>query len=382
MSLRSGVLVLAITVVLSACGGGGGGSPASSSDISAGSMAEHMVADATLKGQKIVDRGYLLYIPEGYDPKANDAWPLIVFLHGSSSKPGYQKTFSELREDGLMYAITHGQVKPRALVVAPLSAARNFGFDRMQVDAVVREVQQVYRIDPHRVSLTGMSMGAIASWYLGMSYPNRFSAIAPVSGALIDEFAAKKTLDAQFWGAAFASLVTTPFRVSHGTADEVIPFEIGKHAADLLTAAGGQVDFRSYNTTHVGTAGAAFTQDLADWLVSQARSDADATHVAGLDATKYAGDYTLFKGWLGEMTINWAANVEPGTMMTSSPSWPQEELHPVLVYVGDDRFVDINGELISFDGLAGAPGKYQCIRFMYWTPILQTGVRKNSGYAC
>ena len=41
---------------------------------------------------------------------------------------------------------------------------------------------QKYRIDTNRVYLTGESLGGSGTWFLAAKYPDKFAAIAPMSG--------------------------------------------------------------------------------------------------------------------------------------------------------------------------------------------------------
>src|SRR5262249_26973525 len=45
-------------------------------------MAKHL----RLKRQEKLEINYLLFLPEGYDAKAQKRWPLILFLHGSGER--------------------------------------------------------------------------------------------------------------------------------------------------------------------------------------------------------------------------------------------------------------------------------------------------------
>ena len=48
--------------------------------------------------------------------------------------------------------------------------------------ALLDEVEDKYAVDTHRVYLTGISMGGFGTWHLGLKYPEKFAAIAPICG--------------------------------------------------------------------------------------------------------------------------------------------------------------------------------------------------------
>ncbi|MDR0815030.1 MAG: hypothetical protein LBN37_04680, partial [Bacteroidales bacterium] len=64
---------------------------------------------------------------------------------------------------------------------------RPYGFDwedwgRIDGLEVLEEARQVFQPDPSRIYLTGHSMGGHGTWYLGITYPDKFAAIAPCAG--------------------------------------------------------------------------------------------------------------------------------------------------------------------------------------------------------
>ena len=71
-------------------------------------------------------------------------------------------------------------------VVAPTNR-RPFGFDwedwgRLDALEVLELAQKQFGIDPRRIYLTGHSMGGHGTWHVGVTFPDRFAAIAPSAG--------------------------------------------------------------------------------------------------------------------------------------------------------------------------------------------------------
>ena len=44
------------------------------------------------------------------------------------------------------------------------------------------EITRKYAVDLNRVYLTGLSMGGYGAWDLGLAYPEKFAALAPICG--------------------------------------------------------------------------------------------------------------------------------------------------------------------------------------------------------
>ncbi len=71
-------------------------------------------------------------------------------------------------------------------IIAPTNR-RPYGFDwedwgRIDAIEVLDVAQRVFKTDPRRTYLTGHSMGGHGTWHLGVTYPDRFAAIAPSAG--------------------------------------------------------------------------------------------------------------------------------------------------------------------------------------------------------
>ena len=51
------------------------------------------------------------------------------------------------------------------------------------VNALVDEIISTYQVDPTRVYLTGLSMGGYGAWYVAAADPNKYAAMASISGS-------------------------------------------------------------------------------------------------------------------------------------------------------------------------------------------------------
>ena len=120
------------------------------------------------------------------------------------------------------------------------------------------DLQKKYPIDAQAVTLIGFSQGAILSYALALSYPERIQRVAALSGYLNPEIAA-----ADYEENNFASL---QIFASHGTVDQVIPVEWARKSPEILTNLGVRVQFKEYPIGH-GVSPQNF-YDLREWLVA------------------------------------------------------------------------------------------------------------------
>jgi predicted peptidase len=169
----------------------------------------------------------LLYLPKDYHTAKNRRWPLLLFLHGAGE-----------RGTDLALVAKHGPPKLVArkmefpfVIVSPQCPAGRIWDD----DALLALLDQAiarYRIDARRVYLTGLSMGGYGTWSLGLKYPERFAAIAPVCGG-------GSGADVLLAGAATArALRSLAVWAFHGARDTVVPVTESKVMASALRKAG------------------------------------------------------------------------------------------------------------------------------------------------
>jgi predicted peptidase len=173
--------------------------------------------------KRIVSRvNYLLHFPAGYAADPNRRWPLVLFLHGSGQ-----------RGTNLDLVTTHGPPKLAKaghpfpfLLLAPQCPPN----ERWQNDVLLGLLDQVqgqHRVDTNRVYLTGLSMGGYATWYLGMKYPHRFAALAPVCGG-------GQILDVQLADDRRLELQRMPVWAFHGVKDQAVPVRESRQMVEGL----------------------------------------------------------------------------------------------------------------------------------------------------
>jgi predicted peptidase len=188
-----------------------------------------MVEHFQFKQTQDVQVNYLLFLPKGYEPKAQKQWPLILFLHGAGE-----------RGTNIWKVATHGPPKQVAsqpafqfIVVSPQCAERRHWSADVLL-ALLDEVTAKYAVDRRRIYLTGLSMGGYGTWDLGLSYPERFAAIAPICGGgqMISLL-----LSSRDKGSAVKTLGVWAF---HGGKDPVVPLEESQRMIEALKKVGAQ----------------------------------------------------------------------------------------------------------------------------------------------
>ena len=103
----------------------------------------------------------------------------------AAARPGLVLTLHGAGVEAIGQAQAYA-AKPGLLMVAPTNR-RPYGFDwedwgRLDALEVLDRTQAEFDVDRTRTYLTGHSMGGHGTWHLGVTFPDRFAAIAPSAG--------------------------------------------------------------------------------------------------------------------------------------------------------------------------------------------------------
>lgn len=214
--------------------------------------------------------------PEGFRPlsldlrtPAVDGAPLVVFLHGGGWLRGSRRVFTP----GISDAQSFERIVAAGFAVASceyrLSGEARFPAQLDDVDAAIdwlREHGAEYGIDTSRLVLWGVSAGATLAALSGLRRDDVAGVVdwfGPADlFAMADHpmgDAPAETREARWLGALAADVPDAartaspalqvhpgapPFHISHGTADEHVPFAQSEALADALKGAGADVEFR------------------------------------------------------------------------------------------------------------------------------------------
>ena len=196
----------------------------------AGYLASKRIQPHEYKSKDLLQygKGYMLYLPDGYEADPNKTWPLMFFLHGYGDRG--DNLFLLPKASPFMFIREEGPLP--FIIVAPLLSENHTLFPDAYMDGALKEVLADYRVDQKRIYLTGMSMGGEAAYRFALNQPDTFAAVSPLCAYLNNP--------------SLASLETVkglPVWAIHGDDDMVVLLIDGQRAAEALKKAGADVRF-------------------------------------------------------------------------------------------------------------------------------------------
>ncbi len=222
---------------------------------------------------------YALFVPRDYDGRR--PFPLVVALHGAGSNHrhmlrrvfGLDNRAGETDEEASRNDLPLPEVP--ALVVAPYGRGEVMGWDGLGEEDVLRvlaDVRRAYKIDPARISLTGLSMGGGGTWTLGLRHPELFAALAPVCGVTDVRKWIERAERGDYDENALEALAPPAFAenaaglrvfIFHGDADPVVPVTDSRRMVERFKALGWLGKTVTY-TEYAGVDHHAWTRAYAD----------------------------------------------------------------------------------------------------------------------
>jgi predicted peptidase len=209
--------------------------------------------------------------------KSNKKYPVVLFLHGAGER-GIDNEAQLLHCSG-QFLNPEIQEKYPAYVFFPqapkgafwsipdrltelsqdmLASVNEPSWQLQTIKAMVDSIIQLPHVDPKRVYIMGISMGAMATYELCWRYPHLFAAAVPIcGGADINRL---------------ASAACIHWRIYHGDADKVVPVTFSRTAYKALKQAGAKIIYREFaGCTHNSWNPAFNDPDLFPWLFKQKR---------------------------------------------------------------------------------------------------------------
>nr|WP_314839581.1 alpha/beta fold hydrolase [uncultured Flavobacterium sp.] len=197
-----------------------------------------------------------------------DKNPLLLLLHGYGSNEADLFSFAEeLPEQYYVisarapYDMQYGSY---AWYAINFDAEENKFSDhdqaRISRDVIVQfidELTATYPIDAQNIALIGFSQGAILSYAVALSYPEKVQKIVATSGyfnaEIIKDGYQKNNFD------------TLKIFASHGTVDQVIPIDWARKTPSVMETLGINTTYKEYPVGH-GVAPQNF-YDFKNWLL-------------------------------------------------------------------------------------------------------------------
>jgi phospholipase/carboxylesterase len=202
------------------------------------------------------------------EPKIKlDKNPLILLLHGYGSNE--EDLFSFATELADEYYIISARAPYDLQYGSYAWYAINFDADenkfsdneqaRSSRDLIARFIDELttnYPIDSAKISLLGFSQGAVLSYAVALSHPEKIQKVIALSGYVSDTIFEKDYLK--------NDLSKLKIFASHGTADQVIPVDWARKTKPFLDKLGIESVYKEYPIGH-GISPQIFS-DFKNWL--------------------------------------------------------------------------------------------------------------------
>jgi predicted esterase len=217
---------------------------------------------------------FLLYTPPSY-ANSMDEYPLLISLHGKGEWGDDLTKLTSANATGMPSRLIHNNHWPQSynfIVLTPQynppdPNTPNPVWPADHIDEVVNYVFSQWRIMKQRVYVTGLSLGANATWNYAAAYPDKVAAVVPISGR------------ADFTKACFVKDI--PAWVFHGDGDVTATPAYSRdmiQAIDNCSPAGSfnrqfnmlyTRNHDGWNEIYNGSSG----YRIFDWLLKHARDD-------------------------------------------------------------------------------------------------------------
>ena len=174
-------------------------------------------------------RDALLYVPVS----ASDPAPLILYLHGATGneQQGIRRLSALADEFGFLL------LSPASQEGTWDAIRSEYGPDVRLIDAALAKVFSLRRVDARKIAVCGFSDGASYALGLGISNGDLFHAIMAFSPGFIPAGVVQRGSPHIF--------------LSHGTRDQILPFEgSSRGLAPQLRQGGYKLNFREFDGPH------------------------------------------------------------------------------------------------------------------------------------
>jgi predicted esterase len=154
---------------------------------------------------------YRVYVPNRWDGKSS--LPIMLFLHGAGANENSYLDMADgllgrlAEQHGYIVVAPHGftplgaygnphrfpavfgesETAPAQRAAVTPARQRELDLSELEVITALEIVMEEYGADRSRTFLAGHSMGSGGVWHLAARYPERWRAIAPMSGPFVDK---------------------------------------------------------------------------------------------------------------------------------------------------------------------------------------------------
>lgn len=205
----------------------------------------------------VVKDGYNFWLYEPDGASADNAKPVVIFLHGASL---CGNDLNRVKRYGTISAIEMGR-KIDAFVVAPQNPGGSW--KPSKVMDVVDWVAEHHNIDKSRVYVLGMSLGGYGAIDVAAAYPERIAAAMSFCGG-----GTSKTIE---------NLNDVPLWIVHGIADNRVPISASDKVVSKMKAADPKASRLHYDRVpgmnHSQPARFFYLDESYNWLLSHSLKD-------------------------------------------------------------------------------------------------------------
>ena len=190
------------------------------------------------------DRDTLLYVPKS----APDPAPLVLYLHGATGneRQGIRRLGDLAEELGFLL------LSPASEETTWDAIHSGYGPDTRLIDRALDKVFSQRRVDPRKIAVCGFSDGASYAIGLGISNGDLFRDVIAFSPGFVPSGVERQG--------------RPRILVSHGTRDQMLPFEnTSGQMIPLLKQAGYDVTFRQFDGPH--TVPPEIAREAMEWFL-------------------------------------------------------------------------------------------------------------------
>lgn len=196
---------------------------------------------------------YSVFVPSKYDPRT--PCPLVLVLHP------FDPDYGPFWEEWIGFYEWWAELRGHLLLCPFARGNQDFrGIGEADLWQVYEETERLYRIDPDRVYVTGISMGGTGTWHVAARYPDRFAALAAVAG---------RGGNIRRLG---LNLANVPAYVVHGGSDDIVPPQHSR----VMTAAARAAGARAFLSWHPLAGHVLFPEEnrnAFDWFAQYTRRE-------------------------------------------------------------------------------------------------------------
>lgn len=229
-------------------------------------------------------------------PAPKGGYGVLLALHGLNAPPRqlfnlYRKTAND---QGWILLAPHARRLPFGGSKGPSGRSAEANEDTMGVEplnqwyayrsyglpmAALSKIKRHYPINTNKILLSGFSMGGYATWNLGLRYPDRFAALAPLSGSISRQ--EKFGLADRRSRFLVDNAQRIPLFFVHGAQDRMVPPNSDRFCRDRLKELGANFIYQESPSSAHGLRDwfrdADKPKTLNKWLTKQKRNAAPKT---------------------------------------------------------------------------------------------------------